>query len=84
MRRRRQEGSYVVTGPDKQERRVLSVAVGLSVAQDWASKRMKQEGTFTYYVRDVLGTTTYATVTKQEDGSVETWPNIAAPARSTL
>ena len=73
-----------MTGPDKQERRVLSVAVGLSVAQDWASKRMKQEGTFTYYVRDVLGTTIYATVTKQEDGSVETWPNIAAPARSTL
>ena len=84
MRRRRQEGSYIVTGPDKQERRVLSVAVGLSVAQNWASKRMKQEGTFTYYIRDVLGTTTYATVTKQEDGSVETWPNIAAPARSTL
>ncbi len=81
MRRRRQEGSYVVTGPDKQERRVLSVAVGLSVAQNWASKRMKQEGTFTYYVRDVLGTTTYATVTKQEDGSVETWPNVVAPVR---
>ena len=81
MRRRRQEGSYVVTGPDKQERRVLSVAVGLSVAQDWASKRMKQDGTFTYYIRDALGTTAYATVTKQEDGSVETWPNIAAPTR---
>ena len=79
--RRRQQGSYVVSGPNKQERRVLSVAVGISVAQDWACKRLKDEGVFTYTITDVLGTTTYATVTKQEDGSVETWPNIAAPVR---
>ena len=84
MRRRKHSGSYVVTGPDGQERRVLSVAVGLSIAQNWASKRIGEEGVYTYTITDVLGTTTYATVTKQEDGSVETWPNIAAPARSTL
>ena len=78
MRRRKHEGSYIVSGPGEQERRVISVAVGLSVAQDWASKRMKQEGTFTYYVRDVLGTTTYATVTKEEDGAVMTRPSVAA------
>lgn len=75
--RRRHQGSYIVTGPG-QERQVLSVAVGLSVAQGWACKRMKQEGVFTYYVRDLLGTTTYATVTKEEDGSVVTVPAVAA------
>lgn len=76
MRRRRQEGAYIVSGPGEKERRVLSVAVGLSVAQDWACKRMKTEGVFTYYIRDVLGTTVYATVTKGEDGSVLTIPKV--------
>ena len=78
MKRRKHEGSYVVTGPDKQERRVISVAVGLSVAQDWASRRMKEEGRFVYTITDVLGTTTYATVTKEEDGTIKTWPTVAA------
>ena len=76
MRRRKQGGSYVVTGPDKQERRVISVAVGLSVAQDWASRRMKEEGRFVYTITDVLGTTTYATVTKEEDGTILTRPKV--------
>jgi len=77
-RRRRQEGPYVVTGPDKQERRVISVAVGLSVAQDWASKRMKEEGRFVYTITDVLGTTTYATVSKEKDGTILTWPKVTS------
>jgi len=76
MRRRKEDGAYVVTGPDKQERRVISVAVGLSVAQDWASRRMKEEGRFVYTITDVLGTTTYATVTKEEDGTILTRPKV--------
>ena len=76
MRRRRQEGSYIVTGPGENERRVISVAVGISTAQGWACKRLKQEGTFTYHVRDLLGRTIYATVTKTEDGTVDTIPAV--------
>lgn len=81
MRRRKQEGSYIVTGPQEPEKRYLSVGAGISCAQTYATRRRKEAGSFTYYVRDVLGTTTYATVTKEEDGTINTWPNIAAPAR---
>ena len=76
MRRRKHEGAYIVSGPGEKERRVLSVAVGLSVAQDWACRRMKDEGVFTYKISDVLGTTVYATVTKEENGEVLTVPKI--------
>lgn len=81
MRRQRQEGAYIVTGPQEPERRAINVGMGVSIAQTYANRRRKEAGSFTYYVRDVLGTTTYATVTKAEDGTIETWPNVAAPAR---
>jgi len=48
------------------------------VAQDWASRRMKEEGRFVYTITDVLGTTTYATVTKEEDGTILTRPKVAS------
>lgn len=74
MRRRKHSGSYVVTGPDV-DRQVLSVAHGIVLAQEYACRRKDQA---TFYVRDLLDTTTYATVTREEDGSVITWPSIAA------
>ena len=74
MRRRKNHGSYIVTGPGH-EVRALSVSHGIVLAQEYAC-RHKEE--VTYYVRDVLGTTTYATVTREEDGSVVTIPAIAA------
>ena len=81
MRRRRDEGAYIVSGPHEPEKQVLTVGMGISQAQTYATHRRKEEGTFTYYVRDLLGTTTYATVTKEDDGTINTWPNVAAPAR---
>ena len=74
MRRRKNHGSYIVTGPDR-EVRALTVSHGIVLAQEYAC-RHKEE--VTYYVRDVLGTTTYATVTREEDGSVITVPAVAA------
>lgn len=76
--RRRQEGSYIVTGPQERERRAVSVGMGVSIAQTYATRRRKEVGSFTYYVRDVFGTTTYATVTKEADGTIQTRPAIAA------
>lgn len=73
MRRRKHQGSYLVTGPEI-ERPALTVSHGIVLAQEYAC-RHKAQGT--YYVRDVLGTTTYATVTREEDGSVVTIPAIA-------
>ena len=81
MSRRKQEGSYIVTGPQEKEKQALNVGMGISLAQTYATNRRKEAGTFTYYVRDLLGTTTYATVTKEADGTINTWPNVAAPAR---
>ena len=77
MRRRKQEGSYVVVGPAG-ERRALSVSHGLSVAQDFATRHRSEEGVFTYTITDLLGTTVYATVTKEEDGAILTRPLILA------
>ena len=71
-RKQRYHGSYVVTGPDT-DRQVLTVSHGIVIAQEYACRR-KDEATF--YVRDLLGTTTYATVTREEDGTVLTWPKI--------
>jgi hypothetical protein len=78
MRRRREEGAYIVTGPQERERRAENIGHGISIALTYATRRRKEEGAFTYYVRDVLGTTTYATVTKEEDGTITTRPKIAA------
>jgi hypothetical protein len=77
MRRRRQEGPYVVIGPAG-EKRALSVSHGLSVAQDLATRHRKEEGVFTYEITDLLGTTVYATVTKEENGAILTRPKILA------
>lgn len=76
--RRRSEGAYIVTGPQEKERRAVNVGMGVAIAQTYANKRRKEAGSFTYYVRDALGTTTYATVTKQEDGTIQTRPAVAA------
>lgn len=78
MRRRHEEGSYIVVGPGEKEKRVLNLGIGISVAQTWATKRRREEGTYTYQVRDLFGTTTYATVTKEEDGTILTRPSVAA------
>lgn len=78
MRRRKDEGAYIVTGPKEPEKHVLNIGMGAALAQTYANRRRKDEGTFTYYVRDVLGTTIYATVTKEEDGSIQTRPEIVA------
>jgi hypothetical protein len=77
MRRRRDEGSYIVTGPQERERRALNIGMGVSIALTYANHRRKEAGAFTYYVRDVLGTTTYATVTKRQDGAIEVEPAVA-------
>lgn len=73
-RAKRQQGSYLVTGP-LFERPALTVSHGIVLAQEYACRH---KAGATYYVRDVLGTTTYATVTREEDGSVITIPAIAA------
>ena len=74
MRRHKNHGSYIVTGPGR-EVRALSVSHGIVLAQEYACRH---KGEVTYYVRDVLGATTYATITREEDGTVLTWPSIAA------
>ena len=79
MRRRSETtGAYIVTGPQEQEKHTPTLGAGLSVAQTYANRRRKEAGSFTYYVRDALGTTTYATVTKNEDGTITTQPAILA------
>ena len=78
MRRHKQEGAYIVTGPQEPERRAVNIGHGVSIAQTYANRRRKEQGAFTYYVRDVLGTTTYAQVTKRDDGTIITLPAVAA------
>ena len=74
MRRHKNHGSYIVTGPGR-EVRALTVSHGIVLAQEYACRHKDQ---VTFYVRDILGTTTYATITREEDGSVITIPAIAA------
>lgn len=78
MRRRKTAGAYIVTGPHEKEKQAPTIGAGLSIAQTYANRRRKEQGSFTYYVRDALGVTTYATVTKEEDGTIQTRPKIAA------
>lgn len=80
MRRRKSklEGSFIVTGPHETEKHAPTLGAALSLAQNYATKRRRDEGSYTYYVRDILGTTTYASVTKEEDGSITTVPAILA------
>ena len=71
MRRRKDHGAYIVTGPGR-EVRALTVSHGIVLAQEYACRHKDQA---TFYVRDLLGTTTYATITREEDGTVLTWPS---------
>jgi len=77
-RRAAEGGRYIVTGPFVNDTRVISVGAGVSLAQNHATKHRRKEGTLTYYVRDILGVTTYATVTKGADGIILTRPSVAA------
>lgn len=77
-RRKTQTGAFIVTGPHEPEKHAPTLGAGLSLAQNYANRRRKDAGSFTYYVRDVIGTTIYATVTKEEDGSITTRPAILA------
>ena len=78
MRRQKQTGAYIVTGPQEAEKRAVNIGHGVSIALDPCRKRRTEEGCFTYYVRDILGTTTYATATKRDDGSIVVLPAVVA------
>lgn len=67
-----------MTGPQEKEKRAVSVSHAVCIAQTYANRRRKEVGSFTYYVRDALGVTIYATVTKEADGTIQTRPAIAA------
>lgn len=75
-RSKKPTGAYTVTGPYEKDHAVPTVGAGISVAQTLASRYRRSEGVLTWYVRDLLRNTTYATVTKTEGGVIETWPNV--------
>ena len=76
MLRRKAEGRYTVTGPFVEDYPVPTVGAGISAAQNFATRHRRAEGELNYYVRDVVGRTLYCTITKQEDGTITTWPNV--------
>lgn len=74
MRRsKRASGAYTVSGPSG-ERAASTVGQGISLAQTLATRYRRTEGVLSWYVRDLLQGVTYATITKEADGTITTWP----------
>jgi hypothetical protein len=69
MARRRVGGRFTVDGPDVDDHLVPSVSYGVSAAQTFACRHLKEEGETTYYVRDLMGNA-HARVTKLADQHV--------------
>ena len=72
--RRKQYGRYTVTGPLEKGKAVPTIGAGICAAQTLANQHRRQEGEFSYYVRDLTGQTLYATITKEASGAITTWP----------
>lgn len=74
MARRKDEGggAFTVTGPGEPERAAASLNAGISLAQTFVCRRMKDEGEFTFYVREIGTDRARVQVTKAEDGIIYT------------
>jgi hypothetical protein len=63
--------AFTVSGPLEEDHPVPALGPGISCAQTFASRRRRDEGEFSYYVRDEAGAGR-AIVTKTAGGIIET------------
>lgn len=72
-RKRSPEGKFTVSGPLVDEHPVPTIGAGQSAALTFANRHRKEEGEFTYYVRDLLGDAHWR-ATKHESGKISLVP----------
>jgi hypothetical protein len=72
-RKRSAEGKFTISGPLEDDHPAPSLGAAMSGALTFANRHRREEGEFTYYVRDLVGTA-YARATKHENGVISLTP----------
>lgn len=66
---RKTEGRFTVTGPNNKEGTAENLGMAILKACTYANDHRKEEGEFTYYIRDITGKG-FGGVTKHSDGVI--------------
>lgn len=72
-RKRSPEGKFTISGPLEEDHPAPTIGAAMSGALTLANRRRRDDGEFTYYVRDLAGRA-YARATKHENGVISLTP----------